>query len=246
MIYYTSIRPIDGKAKKVIVDENGKVINRYPNKDDLIGINKEPRKNRDTTICAKQELLNKLRQFYDEYKRPPTSRDLINNPEYPGFRTYQQHFGSFQKALKLVELDVDSMVKVGILETCQQKARFAEIMVLNHFKEYPIDLAGNNCNSSYDGICPNGKSYDVKSSKFDTKKKCYVFGTNNVYREEIEIYYFLAFNENWTKLDYAWRIPGEIIEDNNFYVGLKRSKFNIENMVEYDITDKVKDILRSK
>lgn len=118
------------------------------------------------------------------------------------------------------------------------RGRQAEIKVLNHFKQYPTDLAGENSNSHCDGICPNGKTYDVKSSKFYDEGR-YRFSIRNKYKEEIEIYYLLAFNKDWTKLEYVWRVPGEIVETNMFCVGMNPCyKFFVGNMDKYDITDK--------
>lgn len=39
----------------------------------------------------------------------------------------------------------------------------------------------------------------------------------------------------------VWRVPGEIVEKDDFHVGMN-PQFNIENMKEFDITDKFKDI----
>lgn len=87
--------------------------------------------------------------------------------------------------------------------------------------------------------------YDVKSSRLDNVLRRYHFNTNNKYKEAIEIYYLLGFNRNWTKLNYGWRIPGEIAEKDSFPVGLNSShEFNIENMKKYDITEKLRDALK--
>lgn len=245
---YSTYRLVDGKVRQVIVDENGKMINRNPTKDELKDLEREPHKDgrgrsRIKTYTNK-ELLDYLGQFVKENGRIPVKTDFENNPGYPYSSTYQKRFGSWSNALKLVGMDQDTMVKQGNLKTTAQKARYAEIKVINHFKQHPIDLSGENRNSSCDGICPNGKVYDVKSSKFRKKYERYEFNTGNKYREEIEIYYFLAFNEDYTKLMYAWRVPGEIVEKETFQVGLSPGyEFNIENMEEYDITDKLRDVL---
>ncbi len=94
-------------------------------------------------------------------------------------------------------------------------------------------------------------NYDVKSSKFYIDRG-YYFHTGNKYKEEIELYYFLAFNKDWTKFDYGWRVPGEIVEKGYFQVGLNPGcEFDIEDMDKYDIkeqlklfTDKFKDIMK--
>ena len=200
-------------------------------------------KRRKIYMYTKEEMLHSLRQLYEKYKRPLTQGDFTNNPGCPCLTAYKTRFGGIQNALKLVELDFESIAKKGILENNRQKARLAEIIVRDYFKVRPIDLAGENCNSLCDGICPSGMNYDVKSSGLH--KTHYDFRTNNKYKEEIELYYLLAFNEDWTKLDYGWRIPGEIAEKDNLLVGTTyRAKFNVDNMREYDITDKLKDALK--
>jgi hypothetical protein len=248
MINYTSIRIIGGMPRKVIVDTYGNIINRNPTKEELKNIDKEPRKPRDTikiVYYTEEELLNYLINFYKENGRPPTEKDFKNNPEYPHFSTYVRRFGSWTNVLRQIELDVDSMVKKGIVETSDQKARLSELKVIEHFKRNPIDLAGNNKLNPYDGICPNGKTYDVKSSKL-YDGKYYRFKTRNKYRENIEIYYFLGFNENYKILQHVWRVPGEMVDGDNFYV---RSEFgghsdsvDIESMKEYEITEMIKEI----
>lgn len=227
----------------VIVDETGKTINKSPTEDELKGLKTFPKEKYKYRRCGNQkytdeELLNELRRFEKEEGRIPITKDFTNNPEYPGFKIYYTRFGSWIDVLKLAGLDVDLMG----YQSNRHKGRVAEIKVINHFKQHPIDLAGENQNSHCDGICPNGKTYDVKSSKL-REYKYWSFSTRNKYKEDIEIYYFLAFNEDYTKLKYAWRVFGEIIEQNRFAVGLTNDyEFNIENMKEYDITDKFEDI----
>lgn len=242
MTYYKSCRIVGW----IIVDENGNIINRNPSKDELKGLEEEPYKvkRKYLYLYTDKELLDYIRRFVKEYRRIPTARDFDNNYEYPNSSTYQKRFGSWKNALRLVGLDVESMVKNGIVENSDQKARLAEMVIKNHFKQYPIDLAGDNKNSSCDGICPNGKTYDVKSSKLH-RGTFWSFKTKNRHKDEIEIYYFLAFNEDWTKIEYGWRVPGEIAEKDGFFVGLNCNyEFNIENMKEYDITDRLKELTR--
>ena len=243
--YYKSKRFVDG-LKWVIVDETGKVVNNSPSKEELKELKifyKNGKSELRNRVYTDEQLLWHLIQFYQKYGRPPTQRDFTNNPEYPNYQVYIKRFKSWSNALKLVGLDVESMVKKGVLDTTQQIGRFGEIIIRDHFENNPVDLAGENCTNPYDGICPNGKIYDVKSSglHYDTQ---YLFRTNNKYKDEIEIYYLLGFNRDYTKLNYGWRIPGEIVEKDNFIVGLKsRAKFTVRNMKEYDITEELREVL---
>jgi len=253
MTNYKSKRPIGGKSPIwVVVNETGKMINRNPSKDELKGLKGFPKENYKVNYhqpkkYTDEELLNYLTQFYKKYGRPPTEKDFTNNSEYPSYTTYVLRFGSWPKTLKIVGLDLESIVKKGIVETTNQKGRFGEILIRDHFDKYPIDLAGENSHSHCDGICPNGKFYDVKSSKLAEHKGSlyWVFNTNNKYKDKIEIYYFIAFNENYSELIYAWRVTAwKAINKDSIYVGLKSNyEFNVKNMKEYDITDKIRDVL---
>lgn len=311
-IEYRAYRFVDGKARWVIVDENGKIINKNPSKENLKNLENEYyvknirniknvftdnellnylkdfyekngrvpvasdfknnpeypnvdtyrkrfgswskalilvgmdiyKKVRRNKIYTDDELLNYLKDFYEENGRIPVKNDFENNPGYPGFSTYQKRFGSWNKALKLVGLDVDTIVKQGNLGNSYQKGRWAEILVRDHFENKSIDLSGDNHCSPCDGICHNKKTYDVKGARL-RKGGLWIFVIEGKYKEEIEWFYLLAFNENYTRLMHVWRLPGDIIETNYLTIGMRpgKSKFNIENMREYEITDKFKEII---
>jgi hypothetical protein len=231
---YKSCRYVNKKIRQVIVDNYGDIINTSPNKEDLKGLKTEPYNTK--TKYTDEELLDYLIQFYEENGRHPTEIDFVNNLECPNYTTYKRRFGSWINALKLAGLDVDLMSPQGN----SYRGRQSEIKVLNHFRKHPIDLAGKNQRCPFDGVCPNGLIYEVKSSKFYNGGH-WLFGTNNKYKTMIEIYYFLAFNSDWTKLVYAWRIPGKIVEKDSFLVRLDQNyEFNVENMKQYDITDIIK------
>lgn len=309
-IRYISIRIVDKKPRKVIVDEDGNIVNINPSKGELKGLHIELYKRSPVyTNKYKDELLENLREFYNKNKivpratnvfnpsssvyiklfgswtnalklagmnidkriskrnnlytdiqllnylkvfyekngRIPVITDFANNTGYPSHITYQKRFGSWSKALKLVGLDVDAMVRQGILETNKQKARYAEILIRNAFDNIGIDSSGKNCNNYYDGICPNGQIYDVKSSKL-YYNRYWSFSTVNKdkddNREAIQWYYFIAKNDDGT-IRYVWRVPGEIVEKDKFIVGFHEGyEFNVGNMDKYDITDKFEKLIK--
>lgn len=196
------------------------------------------------TNATNEELLGCLIQFYDKEGRIPTENDLKHNPKYPSYIVYCRRFGSWQSTLKLLGLDTDSMSRKGIIETKNQKARLAEICVLRHFTEKAQDLSGENyTNHPYDGICPKNQTYDVKSSKL-YNGKYYNFDLRNVHRDEIEWYFLLGFNEDYTKLERTWRIPAlDFIDKDYILIGIVGGHtYNLENMKEYEITEKIKYI----
>lgn len=192
---------------------------------------------------TKEELLGYLPKFYDIYGRPPTEGDLVGNLKYPSPTVYRKYFGSLQKALKLVGLDTDSMIRKGIIETTDQKARLTEILVREHFAGGVTDLSGENKNSFADGICPNNHIYDVKSSALTHTGHTFIF--DNSRKDEIEWYYLLGFNEDYTELLYVLRIPAwnfvEYIEKGRLWVSIN----HIEDMKQYIITEKIKPIFNN-
>lgn len=251
MMHYKSWRINDGKQpRRVIVDENGNVLDWCPNKEELKILEEEPypcKRNNKSKSYTDEQLLNELRRFEKENGRPPIREDFTNNPEYPNYTTYRRKFGSWLCALKLTGLDAESTVKKGNIITNDRKVRLAEIAVRDSFDDSSIDLAGENPRSPYDGICPNGKTYDVKSSKL-YEDLYWRYNTRNKYKEEIEYYYFLAFNGDWTGLMYVWRIPGEMVEKDGVRIWLgsrSRGEFTVGNMEEFDITEKIREVLKS-
>lgn len=243
---------IEGKPRKVIV-ENRKITNRNPSKDELKGLGKESyikykdRRDEPRPFDPKysdEELLIYLVQYYVENGKVPTVRDFYSNSEYPGKSVYIKRFGNWSNALKLVGLDDDAMINKGVLDTENQKGRLAELIILGHFKNNPIDLSGKNRMSPYDGICPNGMNYDVKSSKL-CEGIYWRFHIRNICKEEIVIYYLVGMNEDWTKVEHIWRITGDMVSGDEFYIGMY-SRFGIINMKKYDIIDNVeiRNVLR--
>lgn len=188
------------------------------------------------TYLSDEELLNYLRKFFKDNGRPPTQVDFSGNLDYPSFGTYKNRFGGWNKALILVGLDIDATVRHGIIKNNQQKGRLWEISVIEHFENKPKDLSGENYFSPCDGICPNGKIYEAKSSAL--VDDYWHFGIRNKYKEEIEIYYLGAFSVDWSKLEHAWRVPGEFIESDGLRIGMYSGKFTVKSMKEYEITDK--------
>lgn len=216
------------------------------------GLQPRSRGGKNAKTCTDEELLKLLIQFYEEKGISPTVKDFNKDPKYPSYITYTRRFGSWQKALKLVCLDIDSMTRRGVIETLQQKGRLGEIFVIDHFNEIgSIDLSGENSNSSCDGICPKGYGYDVKTAYFGYERSCWLFNLKNTNIDKIDWFYLLAFNEDFTELLYAWRIPasdlmGEI-EKGRILIGLDNAYANnIKNLKEYEITEKIKPVCEKR
>lgn len=113
--------------------------------------------------------------------------------------------------------------------------------MIKHFTEESVDVSGENRGSSFDGICPKGQTYDAKSAGL--KIYYWMFNLTNVYREKIKWFYLGAFDKDYKKLLHVWRIPGNFVDEDYLVIGVSSNYIcNIENMKEYDITEKFKDI----
>lgn len=93
---YKSDRIIDGKRRKVIVEDE-KIINRNPNKEELKDLEYESYVRRSKVRMSElsdNDILGYLNQFYRENGRIPGTLDFNYDPKYPSFVAYQKRFGS--------------------------------------------------------------------------------------------------------------------------------------------------------
>lgn len=188
------------------------------------------------TKTTDNELLEYLKEFEKDNGRPPKQLDFNDNPKYPNYRTYMSRFGSWQKTLRLVDFDIDTMIRKGVVETNIQKGRQSELYILETNEKESIDLSGQNCQSFVDGISKNDISkndiYDVKSSSLH-KGKYWTF----ILDKCVDFYYLVAYDKDHNNVLYKWKIPGDfaegsiVIGNNNYYT------YNLQNMKEYEITE---------
>ncbi len=226
----------DGTFKLQHVPESPEVIEerrklseefRKLHKEDKKRENSNPHKIRYT----KEELLSLIKQYYKEYNKVPSLTDIQKNPKYPSHNTFSNHFGSWNNALRLAGLDADTLIKEGKTPSNYHKGRLAELLIFNSFKDKSKaqDLSGINCNNIFDGICPKGKNYDVKSAVLTYSKKYpssggWAFHFRNKEIEQIEYFYCVAVSKDYTSLNYIWLIPRKDLENVNdtLYISLSR------------------------
>lgn len=188
-----------------------------------------------------EELLRALIQFFEENGRSPVEEDFTDNHKYPRHMTYFRRFGGWDSALKILGLDLDSIVRRGIVENSNQKGRLGELFVLDSFGIGATDLSGKNrTRHSSDGKCPQGHDYEVKTSAL--KINSWRFYHIDVYK--VEYFYLIAFDENYDLVMYAWRIPAlefiDNIERDYIDIGLSnRYWYNISNMKKYEIFERI-------
>lgn len=134
---YKSYRVIDGKARWIITNSNGDIINRNPNKEELKALKQIEKKSYKSPMkgLTNDELLNFLRYFYRQNGEVPVRRDFIGNPEYPSCGSYQSRFGSWNKALELAGLDNI----YNDTNTCDRCGKDLRLGPGNPRREYNID-----------------------------------------------------------------------------------------------------------
>ncbi len=99
--YFESIRILDGKSKKVIVDDAGKIVNKNPSKEELKGLEEELYKNKGPKKYTKIQILEYIKRFYEEKRTIPIKADFDSNLELPSSGTVQHYFGgSWNNAIR--------------------------------------------------------------------------------------------------------------------------------------------------
>lgn len=153
-------------------------------------------------------LIEILRKWAKQNNRIPVHSDLRRAQGLLSANTFVCYFGSWVEALRAANLHVKN--------SKSEDGREAEKLVAESCS--CIDLASRDRNSWCDGICPKGKTYDVKSSKLIRGSQnhgheyfywSFLFG--NKYKSKIDYYFLLGFNEDLTKLLRSWLVPGNVV-----------------------------------
>ena len=72
---------------------------------------------------TKEELLEKLRNFYDEYGRTPSREDLKENKDFPSYGAYYRYFGSFNIAKREADIPIHPSSKTYTKEELLEMLR---------------------------------------------------------------------------------------------------------------------------
>lgn len=156
MTYYISTRIIDGKPRKVIIDEKEKIINKNPSNDELKLLTIFPEKcvRGSKPKYTKDKLLGFMTKFYKKTGRVPIVADFDSNPNYPSPDTYVKYFGNWGNAIEISGLRARHYNETNTCDRC--KENFNEIDWQNPLKEYDEkgDWTGKwdcpNCWQKYD------------------------------------------------------------------------------------------------
>lgn len=204
---------------------------------------------------TKEFLIKRLNDHYVRYGKVPRYNDMIRNSDFPGARTYEKRFGTWNNALKAVGLDFESMLRKGKtkIECSHHKGRLFEILTNKSFlKGGAIDLSGQNfTNSPFDGICPRGFNYDCKSSHIRIDKrfktKSWYFSIDNKDIGKIQFLFLGGFNEDYTKLLHVWMIPIQIAcYEGTLHIkhgiSISASEGGLLKWKQYEVTDSCLDL----
>jgi hypothetical protein len=173
--------------------------------------------------------------FADKNGRPPSSYDFDRDDNYPSSRTYRHHFGTWCKALEIAGYNCNN--------TSTYKGRKSELSVLRSFtQEGAVDLSGNNYTSAYDGICPTGKTYDVKCSKLNSGG-CWIYNVNH--QDITDYYYLIGYDYKHIELLRVWLVPSDAITRcSKFHIC--SGTYGISKWKQYEITDKFKAVIEEE
>lgn len=168
---YTSVRIADGKPRRVIVDDNGNIINNNPTKEELKCLDKFPEKDGRSKprpgICyTKNAIIGFIRQFYEENGRVPAEDDFNNDPRYPTSKTVRKYFGSRDNAIRSAELWNRRYNETNVCDRCGRN--FEELERSGKFPIKEYDEKGNwtgkwDCHSCREKYDPNSSHNVLKS-----------------------------------------------------------------------------------
>ena len=157
---------IGEKAKWIVVDENGNIVDRSPTREELMNLKEG--------ICAgykrykytKDKLLRFLINFYEENRRVPTCSDFDEDHKYPSFKIYYLRFGSWNNAIKESGLWKKRYNPAHTCDRCGKDFGDQEESRNYPLKEY--DKKGNwngnwDCPSCYQTFDPNSQHNLIKS-----------------------------------------------------------------------------------
>lgn len=190
--------------------------------------------NMDYTKVSDNKLIDILKRYYEENGEIPivSGYKSWRKKGDPSVSTYFYRFGTWINALKLAGFNID-MSSYEVI-----KGRAAELLVLNQFKKTnAVDLSGRNHQSPFDGICPNDKNYDVKSSKLCKQSYYYdawKFDLRNTCRDRIDYYFMVGYDNNRVEMLHTWMIPSGVIEKKNALVILQ-TKSSLLRWLPYEV-----------
>lgn len=162
MICYKSLRLIDGKHRWVVVDHRGEITNRNPNKKELKGLKEEKYvRNIDPYVkYTDNELLERMKRFYEENGRIPMQTDFANNPNYPHYATYRIRFGSWDKSLDLAGLWEKRHNETNTCDRCGKS--FEKVKPVREYDKEGRWTGKWDCVSCYEMYDPNSTSNTIR------------------------------------------------------------------------------------
>jgi hypothetical protein len=185
-------------------------------------------------LYSREQLIVDLQQCSITLGRTPKLWDLTYNPVYASFKTYINEFGSWNNVL------IEAGLKIN-KEGTYIRARTGELQTISE-TEGAIDLAGEYCNSSCDGICSEGL-FDTKSASLQNRGGMigWPFSVTITQLEEAKYLVLRAYKDkDFSKQPlYKWKIPIEFMDNGTtiFIHKYKRRsdiKHYVENMKEYE------------
>jgi hypothetical protein len=179
---------------------------------------------------TREELIKHLKEIGLEKGRTPSITDFNNtNGKRPSYTAFKIEFGGMLEALKAADYDISQYANI--------KARKSEVGVLCSFaKTGAVDMSGKNFNSQFDGICPTGKKYDVKSSRLSNSGNYELskWRFNFKHQSIIDYFFLMGYDNNHDKLIHTWMIPSNLVK-NLTGIAIFDSEYNLLKWGKYEV-----------
>jgi hypothetical protein len=179
-------------------------------------------------IYTREYLIQWLKDFVLREGRVPTQLDLVNTKDAPSTTAFRNHFDTLANAKIVAGIDVSHYETV--------KGRKAELEILKLFtQDGAIDMSGINWHSIFDGITPDGKTYDVKSSSllstiYNTQRWQFAL----THKDAVYYFYLVAYDAEHKKILYIWRIPSSEI-NNKYHIDIGNNTDSINKYAKYEL-----------
>ena len=186
------------------------------------------------TMYKKDYLIDTLKTYLIKYGGGLSAKDYEKNKDKddPGSMTFIRRFGSWLNAKEATGVKVDRHL------CSAEMGRKAELAIFYMFdKTGAVDLSGQNRNSFCDGVDPDGKMYDVKSSKLHQhrgKHMAWCFTFTNRRKKRIDYYFLLGYDKQHEKLIHVWKIPPSLVSTRE-RLSIFSTPNSLERWSEYEV-----------
>lgn len=222
---YKTYRIIDGKPRRVIVDENGKVINRYPKEEELKGLEKEPRKAQDTVSKGiyynKTNACDKCGIKFDYLKKLGNHphRECDNRGKETGKWLCHKCYAKYRYRITIGSIK-DCRTKDYGLRSTNREGDKVQLLInlLEGFED--LNKKMDCYNFPIDSIDPiTGLGYQIKGLIYDSINMCWGFARlQKELHKEFHSIFLVCKSEDGKYIERIYKIPKSKITTNGITI----------------------------